>query len=103
MAKMTKAEQEQRKAEIEKIIVTTGDLKQEYEIINPIMVETNSIGYFDSYDFSCLISDVKEACYEVGGNAVICFRIYEKKHPEERNQTISVLYGTAVKFIKQSL
>ena len=39
MAKMTKAEQEQRKAEIEKIIVTTGDLKQEYEIINPVIVE----------------------------------------------------------------
>ena len=100
MAKMTKAEQEQRKAEIEKIIVTTGDLKQEYEIINPIMVETNSMEYFDSYDFSRLISDVKEACYEVGGNAVICFRIYDH---EERNQTVSVLYGTAVKFIKQSL
>lgn len=68
------------------IIITSGDLKKDYEILG--IVSYFIPDTFDDVDWG--IRELKMKCEEIGGNAIIHFT-------QNINSECSVFYGTAVK------
>ena len=90
-----------------KVIITTGDLKQEYQIIDAIFaIDSHKEGMFKGADpgkaFDGVKDELRKACAKAGGNAVInCqfeYRAAVDKHMIGSSQVFEIFaYGTAVK------
>lgn len=92
-----------------KIIISTGDLKQDYEILDTIFaVDSHNGGFFNSsVDPQKAFEGVKEklekVCKKLGGNAVINCQFEYREALQEKlighKQVIEIFaYGTAVKY-----
>lgn len=91
-----------------KFIISTGDLKQPYEILDAVFaIDSHSAGMFSNADPSRAFEGVKEqltkTCKKLGGNAVInC--LFEYRTAVDggilgKKQVIEIFaYGTAVKY-----
>ena len=93
-----------------KIVITTGDLKQQYEILDTIFaIDSHASGMLSGANPSKAFEGVKDQlekeCKKLGGNAVInCLFEYRNAQENEgllgsKKQVIEILaYGTAVKY-----
>lgn len=73
---------------MKKVIMTTGDLKKNYEILEIIYCEVQDNRW--KYAFEEGLEDLEEKCLKVGDDAVICIR-------QNMVKDVVGLYGTAVK------
>ncbi len=85
-----------RPCDHEHIITTTGDLKQDYDIISPITAtEDLPLNGIDFCITHCIHS-LEKMCRKLGGNAVVCIQISSwYDHISEKDRV--TLLGTAVK------
>lgn len=106
-----KLEAEQRAKEISKIILTTGDLKEPYEILDTIIaLDAHEAGYFSSAKPSTAFDGVKNQlrtiAYDMGADAVICcqfeYRVAVGQGLFGSKQAIEIFaYGTAIKLQRE--
>lgn len=76
-AREEREKEEQQAQAIQKIILTTGDLKEPYEILDTIIaLDAHEAGYFSSAKPSTAFDGVKTQlrtiAYDMGADAVIC-------------------------------
>ena len=87
-----------------KIIVSTGDLKQNYEIIDAIFaIDSHKEGLFKGADpekaFTNVKNELRKTCVRLGGNAVINCQFEYRVALDKSSQVMEIFaYGTAVKF-----
>ncbi len=86
---------------MENVILSTGDIKKDYEIIDVIFAQAGIHNpyfagpqYNESFDE--LKKILKQKCAEIGGNAVINVR-FEYQHTKNNIHEL-FSYGTCVKF-----
>ena len=85
------------------MIITTGDLKQNYTVIDTIFaLGDNKEGFFSSASIDKAFDEVKEVlgkrCASLGGDAVINCRFEHRIATDGKKRVIEILaYGTAVK------
>lgn len=89
------------------VLITTGDLKEDYEVIDAIFaVDASSAGFFSGADPNKAFTKVKDLlrtnCEKVGGHAVInCqfeYRVALNQKGFGTKQVIEIFaYGTAVR------
>ena len=104
-------EAERRAQAIQKIILTTGDLKEPYEILDTIIaLDAHEAGYFSSAKPSTAFDGVKNQlrtiAYDMGADAVICcqfeYRVAVGQGLFGSKQAIEIFaYGTAVKLQRE--
>jgi hypothetical protein len=89
-----------------KVLISTGDLKQNYEILDAIFaLDSHTAGLFTSANPEKAFGGVKEqlikSCSKLGGNAVInCQFEYRMAIGKHNAQTVEIFaYGTAVRTI----
>jgi hypothetical protein len=102
---------EQRAQAIQKIILSTGDFKEPYEILDTIIaIDAHEAGYFSSAKPSTAFDGVKNQlrtlAYDMGADAVICcqfeYRVAVGQGLFGSKQAIEIFaYGTAVKLQKE--
>jgi DNA-directed RNA polymerase subunit RPC12/RpoP len=110
-AEQRRIEAEQRAKEISKIILTTGDFKEPYGILDTIIaLDAHEAGYFSSANPSTAFDGVKNQlrtiAYDMGADAVICcqfeYRVAVGQGLFGSKQAIEIFaYGTAVKLQKE--
>lgn len=78
------------------IIMTTGDLKEDYEIIQVVYVYTESNS---RYAIDYILRDLKREAEDVGADAVVGVRMQLATFQEEDGlgEIRILIYGTAVK------
>ncbi len=92
---------------MDNILITTGDLKEDYEVIDAVFaIDACKEGFFSSADPNVAFDKVKNAlrkkCSELGGHAVInCefeYRVATSQGLVSTKQVIEIFaYGTAVR------
>ena len=95
-----------------KVVISTGDLKQEYEILDTIFaIDSHAGGFWSksvspSKAFEGVKEQLDKECKKLGGNAVINCQFeyrnalaYDGLLGNKKKQVIEILaYGTAVKY-----
>ena len=86
-----------------KVIISTGDLKQGYEILDTIFaIDSHASGIFSGANpdkaFEGVKGQLEKSCLKLGGNAVINCQ-FEYRNAQAKSRVIEILaYGTAVKY-----
>lgn len=86
---------------MEKVIITQGDIKENYEIIGlkyfEILLEDN-LGEKDKDRFDKAIKKLESECLNIGGNAIIYLKC--KDFERENFKFKLCCYGTVVRIAK---
>jgi len=104
-------EKEARDQAISKVILTTGDIREDYQILDTIIaLEGHQAGYFDTANpataFDGVKKQLRENAYDMGADAVVhCqfeYRVAAERGLFGSKQAIEIFaYGTAVKLKEQ--
>lgn len=102
---------EERRAGISRVTISTGDLKEEYEILDTIFaMDSHQAGFFSSADpakaFEGVKGQLRERGYDLGAHAVIScqfeYRVAVATSGLSPKQCIELFaYGTAVRLKKK--